>query len=144
MPGEVEDVLEEERRDPERRAEGEDHRPDQHQRRDHRAQQRHEDQEHQDERDRRRSRRLSRAADWRRSYSSAVGPPTSAASPPAALADVADARDEVEACGAERILVEGRLELGPGRALLLARADLGDPGRPGRRLADRVERGPRR
>ena len=30
-----------------------------------------------------------------------------------------DARDQVEARGAERVLVEGRLELGPGRALLV-------------------------
>ena len=51
-PGEAEDVLEQQRRDAQRGAEGQHHGGDQDQRRQHRAQQGHQDQEHQEQDDR--------------------------------------------------------------------------------------------
>ena len=137
-PREVEDVLEEERRDPERGAVGEDHRPDQDQRRDHGAQQGHQDQHHEHERDRHDEpvvacRRLAqvvllggRAAD---EDVVAAG----------AMRRLPDSGHEVEARGAVGVLIKRRLELGPGRALLLLGADLGHPGRLGDRVADGVQ-----
>ncbi len=137
---EVEDVLEEEGRDPEGGPEGEDHRRDQDQRRDHGAQQGHQDQEDDDERDRDDHLVVARR---RLAQVELLGrrPADERVVAAGAVRRLADPRHEVEAGGAERVLVEGRLELRPGRALLLLGVDLGDPGRLGDRVADRVELG---